>query len=404
MTLISYSEALRAIADSCVLGAEEIVAPADALGKAPARPVVGILGSPAFNNAAMDGFAVCAEDTAGATKASPVELRIIGERNAGAVTRAVQPGSACALRVATGALTPPPLNAVIAQEKAMLVERQDSMRLRITKPVDSGRNLRHEGEEYPAGAEFDYTGMRLNSGHIALLSSAGVNDLSVRRPPLLGLFTTGDEVRPPGAALAPGEIPNVNAAWLSAWCAERGLRVAVSRHVADDAGRLARELVHAREAGAQVLITSGSASTGRRDVLRAALESIKARIVFHGVAMRPGKPVLFALLSDGTPVFGLAGNPLATAAGMRFVAWPGIRRILGMDSEQGQVVGLADSVDLRKGFTHFLLAKRAGEDSLVSPVQPQRPAQAGALAAADCWLRLEGGRTEAGAHVNSYPL
>ena len=404
MNLISYSDALAAVTGDCAPARARRLSVGDALGAVPVEQVAGRVASPAFNNAAMDGFAVRAEDTEGASRNSPVELRIAGDLKAGAAPQAAVPDSGCIMRVDTGALVPPPLDTVVAREHAAVTRRDGAEFLLLREAVAKGRNLRLKGEEYPAGARFDYRGKRLRSGHIAHLSSAGVSELRVRTPPPLALLTTGDEVRPSAATLAPGEIFNVNASWLNAWCDERGLPVAVTSHVADDANELARELASAREAGAQLLITSGSASSGGRDVLRPALQSIDARIVFHGVAMRPGKPVMLALLADGTPVFGLPGNPLATAAGMRFIAWPGIRRILGMEEEDSGSVRLATAVELREGLTHFVLAKHAGDEGRVSPVHPQRPAQAGALAAADCWLRLEGGRNEAGARVDSYPL
>ena len=402
MKPIPYPDACAAIADACPAGPEESIPVHLSLGAVQAAPATGAIASPAFNNAAMDGFAVRAADTRSATPEKPVDLPMVGERRVGAAAEAATPGFACALRVATGALTPPSFDAVVSLEQAAVVGRGQTALLRLTQPVASGRNLRFEGEEYAAGASFDFTGRRLHAGHIAVLSAAGVSELSVRRPPPLALLTTGDEVRPPGEPLAPGEIANTNAAWLSAWCAERRLAVAFSSHVADDSQALADAFQSACDAGARVLISSGSASVGERDVLRTALELLGARVVFHGVAMRPGKPALFALLANGAPVFGLPGNPLATAAGMRFLAWAGIRRILGLGEEESFPLRLDAAVKRRDGFTHFVLARRAGERA--SLVHPQRPAQAGALARADCWLRLEGGRTGAGAPVPSFAL
>lgn len=402
MKLIPYPDACAAIADACPAGPQELIPVRRSLGSAQAAAATGLIASPAFNNAAMDGFAVRAADTGAASPGKPVDLPVVGERRVGAPAEAAVPGPGCALRVATGALTPPSFDAVVPLEQAMVVERERTTHLRLTGPVASGRNLRVEGEEYPAGASFDFTGRRLHAGHIALLSAAGVSELSVRKPPPLALLTTGDEVRSPGELLAPGEIANANAAWLSAWCAERRLEVAFSAHVADDAGKLADAFQSACDAGARALISSGSASVGERDVLRPALGLLGARVVFHGVAMRPGKPALFALLANGVPVFGLPGNPLATAAGMRFLAWPGIRRILGLGEEEFFPLRLDAAVKRRDGFTHFVLARRAGERA--SLVHPQRPAQAGALAQAHCWLRLEGGHTEAGASVPSFAL
>ena len=404
MSLISWPEALAAVAGACKPARARKLSTGDALGAVPVEEVAGRIASPAFTNAAMDGFAVNSEDTAGASRNSPVELPVAGELKVGAYSESALPASPCALRVATGALTPPPFDTVVSLEQAAVAERRGATVLRFLEPVQKGRNLRLMGEEYPAGAVFDFTGRRLNAGHLALFSAAGISELRVREPPLLGLLTTGDELRPVGAALAPGEVTNANAPWLAAWCAEQGISVAMARHVADDSGKLAQEFQNAREVGATMLISSGSASAGSRDVLRQALKELGARIVFHGVAMRPGKPALFALMEDGTPIFGLPGNPLATAAGMRFLVWPAIRRIMGLPAEQARKVSLAGAVERREGFTHFLLARHASESGGLSLVHPQRPAQAGALAAADCWLRIEGGRSEAGAPIPSYPL
>ena len=404
MNPVSYPDALAAVTGACGPAPARRLSVGDALGAVPVEEIAGRVASPAFDNAAMDGFAVRAEDADAGSRNSPVELRIVGDLKAGASSQPAVPGSGCVMRVDTGALVPPPLDTVLAREHATVTRRDGAEFLRLSEPVRKGRNLRIKGEEYPAGARFDYRGKRLRSGHIAHLSSAGVSELRVRPPPPLALLTTGDELRPSGATLAPGEIFNVNASWLASWCAERRLSVSLARHVPDDAGRLARAVREACESGARVLLSSGSASAGRHDVLREAVGKLGAQVVFHGVAMRPGKPALFALLKDGIPLFGLPGNPLATAAGMRFLVWPGIRAIMGMHAERPQRAELAHPCDLREGLTHFLLAKRAADAGGVSLVNPQRPGQAGALAAADCWLRLEGGRSEAGAPVDSYPL
>ena len=401
---LPYSDARSAIADACKPGPEERIPVAQALGAVASRPVIGTLASPAFNNAAMDGYALCSHDTEGATLQSPVTLAIAGELKAGAYAEAPPPEARCALRVATGAHTPPPLDAVLPLEQADVIDRDSARLLRLRQPVEAGRNLRRMGEEYASGATFDFVGQRLHAGHMALLSAAGVDALHVRMPASLALFTTGGEVRPPGAPLASGEIPNVNAAWLAAWCAERRLPVTLTRHVADDPAKLAQAFRDALDSGARALVSSGSASVGKRDVLRQALQRLDANVVFHGVAMRPGKPALLALLDGQVPVFGLPGNPLATAAGMRFLAWPGMRACMGMRAEEPRQATLAAPCELRAGHTHFLLARRTGRSGEVTLVQPQRPAQASALAAADCWLCVEGGRYEAGAPVDCYSL
>ena len=178
-------------------GPEERIPVAQALGAVASRPVIGTLASPAFNNAAMDGYALCSHDTEGATLQSPVTLAIAGELKAGAYAEAPPPEARCALRVATGAHTPPPLDAVLPLEQADVIDRDSARLLRLRQPVEAGRNLRRMGEEYASGATFDFVGQRLHAGHMALLSAAGVDALHVRMPASLALFTTGGEVRPP---------------------------------------------------------------------------------------------------------------------------------------------------------------------------------------------------------------
>ena len=131
--MISISEAIGAIAAACNPAPEKTIPVGEALGAAPARSAIGLIASPPFNNAAMDGFAVRAEDTAGATQASPVELPVLGELRVGATAEAASSGSTGALRVATGALTPPPLDAVVALEQAAVIERRGTVFLRLTR-------------------------------------------------------------------------------------------------------------------------------------------------------------------------------------------------------------------------------------------------------------------------------
>ena len=196
MSLIAWSEALAAVTDGCRPAPEQWLFVGDALGAVPVGEITGRVASPAFDNAAMDGFAVRAEDTAGAAPGSPVQLPIAGQLKAGAADHAAAVSSGCVMRVDTGALVPPPLDAVLAQESATVMRRDGGEVLSLREPVEQGRNLRLEGEEYPAGARFDYAGARLRPGHIAHLSAAGVGDLRVRTPPPVGLLTTGGEVRP----------------------------------------------------------------------------------------------------------------------------------------------------------------------------------------------------------------
>jgi len=300
----------------------EIDTPLDAaLGLAVAAPVRALGDLPAFDNSAMDGFALRTEDTTAATPDSPVTLRVTGVAPAGRVADThVVPGAA--LRIMTGAPIPPGADAVIRLED---VTEPEPGRITIQRRVRTAENIRPAGEDAHRGQTVLEAGTRIGPGEIALLAGSGHASVRVHRPPRVGVLVTGDEVVTAGEPLAPGQIWNSNGPMIAAQVRQSG-GVPVVLDVATDSA----DVIRARLAdtdGLDLLVTTGGVSVGDFDVVKDVLRG-EGRIELWSLRIKPGKPLAFGHLGR-TPVIGLPGNPVAAAVAFWQFAYPAIRRMLG---------------------------------------------------------------------------
>jgi molybdopterin molybdotransferase len=304
-----------------VLGRERVALP-HALDRHLAVPVVAASPHPPADNAAMDGYAVRAADTAGAGAESTVVLRVVGEQPAGRpARRRVGPGEAVA--IGTGAVLPPGADAVVVKEAVERVGRRPAAGdgagagIRIRTPVAAGDHVRRAGEEYRAGERILPAGVRLTPPAIGLLATAGVSIVPVVARPRVALLTTGDELVPGWRQEVPAHaIRDSNGPLLEALCRRAGAVVTAREHLGDDPGAIAAWLERQARV-ADLLVTTGGASVGDHDVLARAWARAGVATEFWGVAMKPGRPVRFGIRpqpgGDARPrlVFALSGNPLA---------------------------------------------------------------------------------------------
>jgi molybdenum cofactor synthesis domain-containing protein len=265
-----------------------------------AEPVDAPHDAPPFANAAMDGFALRAADTVDA----PVTLEILEDVPAGSVPiRPVGPGGAT--RIMTGAPMPEGADAVV------MVEQTSSAGDRVTVacPVEKGTSVRLAGSDVVAGQRVFEEGTRLGPAHLALLAGLGITAPLVRRRPRVAVLSTGDEVLPPDTTDLPrGSIRDANRPLLAALAAEAGAAVTDYGIVPDEAGLL-RDTLSRAAARSDAILTSGGVSMGDYDLVKQVLGEMGS-IEFWRVAMQPAKPFAFGLL-DGTPLFGLPGNPVS---------------------------------------------------------------------------------------------
>ncbi len=288
-------------------------------GRVLAREVVAGQDVPPFSRAAMDGFAVVAADTFGAGQYSPKTLRLLETVYTGQVpTRPVTAGGCT--EIATGAPMPEGADAVVMVEDT---EKSEDGQVRVFSPVYPGRHVGRQGADIRAGQALLAAGDLLTPSRVGAVAALGLDTVDVFARPRVAILSTGNEIVPPGRPLSPGHIYDINRFTLGAIVAEHGGVPVPQPTPADTIDDLNRALDGVR--GADLVIFSGGSSVGERDLM---LDAVAARgeILFHGVAVKPGKPTLFGVI-DGTPVLGMPGYPTSCLSNSYMLVVPLLRRI-----------------------------------------------------------------------------
>jgi molybdopterin molybdotransferase len=365
------------------LGAEEI-ATGDAFGRVTAAPLCARRDVPAFQMSAMDGFALNSADTRRASDAAPAMLTLAQPIYAGGWPAPLAAGSAAP--IATGAPVPEGADAVLVRERAEVA----SGRLLVREAINPGRNVRRTGEDMTAGREVLGAGIWLAPHAVGALAAFGIDRLDVRRTPRIGLISTGSELSGIGEASGSAGLVDSNAPTIAACAQALGLPSAFLGRAVDEAAAI--DLLLDSSGGCDLVISTGGVSAGDLDLVRDRLKARGAHILFHGVRMRPGKPILFARLADGRPYFGLPGNPVAALVGFRFFVMAALRRMLGLATEQGEAVSC--NAAPRAGTTLILRGRRTADPGRIDCALDQRSHVLSSMLQADCWVRLgEGGGT-----------
>jgi molybdopterin molybdotransferase len=304
----------------------ETVALADAHGRVPAEPVRAPHDLPGFARATVDGFAVRAADTYGASEGLPSYLDVTGAVLMGRAPEvAVAPGIAVAMP--TGGVLPEGADAVV-----MVEHTQEAMpgTIEVVRPVAPGDGLVRADEDARAGAELLPAGRRLRAQDVGLLAAAGATDVRVHARPRVAIVSTGDEVVPPGTEdLAIGQVRDATASALAALVRDAGGNPDPRGIVPDDHDALAAVLRDA-VASCDVVVVSAGSSVGARDETAAVVAGLgEPGIWTHGIALRPGKPTLLADCG-GVPVIGLPGNPRSALVVFRVIGMPIVRRVAGI--------------------------------------------------------------------------
>lgn len=277
-----------------------------ASGQTLAADISAPLSAPPHPTSAMDGWAVRAQDTA----APPHTLEIIGALWAGQDPETFHVGPGQAVRIATGALLPPGADAIVRSEDAQAHGAQ----LALSGDVSKWRDVRQMGEQLRAGAIIARTGDRLTPGMIAALAMQGITHVEVIAKPRVELLSCGDELIAPGSPRHPWQHFEGNSAMILAHLASLPVTLVGWTHLPDQADAITSALERAR-ARADVLITTGGASVGAKDLWRASGQRLGVQEHFWRVAQRPGKPMFFSSLSELTWL-GLPGTPHAVLAAL----------------------------------------------------------------------------------------
>lgn len=402
--MISVEEAQAKVLEGVTLLGVETADLAECVGRVLAQNLMAPHDLPPFDNSAMDGYALRAEDTASATPDAPVRLRIVGESAAGkGYSAGLQPMEAVVIN--TGAPMPAGANTVLPVEQAQV----EGDHLRIDAPIKPGMHVRPKGHDIAAGTPLLEAGTRLGLQHIGLLAALGLSPLQVYQRPRVALLATGSELLPYNAPLRPDAIRDSNSLILRLWLESRGVHCIFADTVPDDLPLITRWLERAlREA--DVLILTGGVSVGERDLVKPALQELGVETVFWRVNMKPGKPILFAK-HHGRTIFGLPGNPLAVVVGLLVFVLPYLNALEGETQPLPRYVTarLKTPVHKKESRAEFQTARLcAMPDGILSvtPTPAQGSSLLGSLAQANAFIYLppgEGAYAE-GTLVKALPI
>jgi len=384
-------EQARALAlDSIDIGSPVQTPLAAAHGRFLAEPLRAPRSLPNFDNSAMDGYALVSSDTLGSNRDRPARLRLVDTIYAGALPhRPIRQGEVC--RIFTGAPVPAGADCIVRQEAA----RQEGEQVLVFVEVAPGANIRRKGEEVAEGDPILPVGQMLNAYAIGLFASLGVQSVPAWPAPTVAILTLGDELVPAGKSAQAHQVFDCNGPLLSALCRDIGASVTAVEQARDEEGPII-DALQRLAAQADVLVTSGGASAGDKDLVKRTLRALGADIPVDGVAMKPGKPAGVAIL-HGHPVVILPGNPGAASVAFDQLARPMLFKRQGVvESRRSVLAKLAARQHKQAGLT-YLLSARLQRSERSSPTAIVRPQGAGQLLQnvdADGWITLPRGRAD----------
>jgi molybdopterin molybdotransferase len=381
VALMPVADALAAILAGAEPLGEEMVVLEQAYHRVLARDIAARRTQPPQAMSAMDGYAVRAADAAKVN----AKLKVIGEVAAGRpFDRAIGEGEAA--RIFTGGVIPEGADAVVIQEDTIA----DGQIITITEAAAKGRHIRPAGVDFREGDVLLSGGGRLSERDLSLAASMNYPDLPVRRRPRVALLATGDELVMPGSTPGPGQIVYSNGYALRALARAEGAETIDLGVAADTRESTTAGIRRARDLGADILLTTGGASVGDHDLVKASLEAENVNMAFWKIAMRPGKPMMHGRLGP-MRVIGVPGNPVSSYVCAFLFVVPLIRALSGRKvihwARESALLGrdLAAN-DVREDYLRARLEERDDGSLIATPVNHQDSSLLANLAAAHALL------------------
>lgn len=389
----------------------ETVSLEDSLSRVLAYDFESPFSLPPFRRAAMDGYAICASASTGATREKPVLLHVRDEVRAGQaeIDFSMDSGIMNAVRIFTGAPVPSDYDCIVMQETAVArKDLRDFPSVQIDRSYQKGQHIAKKGEDVPQGMKVLYRGASIKAKEIAVLASFGQTDVSVYRKPVVSILPVGDELALPGEALQSGQIYDANSFMVSARLRELGAEVIRHSPIPDCPKMLEVAIKDALDK-ADIVVTTGGVSVGDYDYVKLAAESLGGDAIFTKVVMRPGTPTSAYQFGPKLLVC-LSGNPSACFAGVELLLRPVVLKAAGRNEYRSEWLEgkLIDSIQKPSPYPRYARAfvYRAEKEWMVEPLRNDKSGNVAAFARANALVLIQAGGAgaEAGQEVRFVSL
>jgi len=357
--MIEYKKAQRILSNSKIKIKNEIIFSKNSLNRVSAKNIFSPANYPACNNTAFDGYAVNSRETVGLTNNKKKKFKILKTIAAGDNPKIKNVKKFSSVEIMTGALIPKHFDTVIPIEKIEYYPNKKNPKfILIGKKITKNNHVRFEGSDYKKGEKIVSAGEIISSSHILAFKSLGVERIVVKKKPKIVFYSTGNEISERNN-IPDWKVRNSNSHYIKSLSNNLFFEIIDGGILRDKDDKLFKKLINKNfKSKNDIIITNGAVSAGKFDFVPRIIKNFKLSNHFKGVAIRPGKPIMFAKFNDkNQSFFGLPGNPISSAACFKFFVYPYLRLILGMKKERSFKAKLKNTYSKKKNFTRFLKSK-----------------------------------------------
>ena len=357
--MIDYKKAQKILINSKINIKNEIILAKNSINRISAKNIYSPTNYPAGNNTAFDGYAINSKETSRASSKNIKKFKILKTLAAGDNPRIKNIKKFTTIEVMTGALIPKPFDTVIPIELIDFYPNKKNLKfILINKKIKKNNHIRFLGSDYKKGEKVISAGKVINSSHILALKSLGVDKIIVKKRPVIMFYSTGNEISEK-TNIPDWKVRNSNSHYIKSLSKNLFFEFIDGGVLRDKDDKLFKKLINKNfNSKCDIIITNGAVSAGKFDFVPRVIKEFNLSNYFKGVAIRPGKPILFAKFKNKEKAFfGLPGNPISSAACFKFFVYFYLRSILNMTKEKPFKAKLKNSYKKKKNFTKFLKGK-----------------------------------------------
>ncbi len=357
--MIEYKKSQKILLNSKIIIHNEIIFAKNSLNRISAKNVFSPSNYPAGNNTAFDGYAISSRETVGLSSKNKKKFKILKTIAAGSNPKIKNIKKYSTAEIMTGALIPKHFDTIIPVEKINYYPNKKNPKfIIIDRKINKNNHVRFVGSDYKKGEKIISAGEIINSSHILAFKSLGVERIVVKKKPVIVFYSTGNEISEKNN-IPDWKVRNSNSHYIKSLSKNLFFKIIDGGILRDKDDNLFKKLINKNfKSKYDIIITNGAVSAGKFDFVPRIINNFKLSNHFKGVAIRPGKPIMFAKFKNkNQSFFGLPGNPISSAACFKFFVYPYLRLILNMKDEKPFKAILKNSYSKKKNFTRFLKSK-----------------------------------------------